>query len=265
MVLRPLGTTGLSVSPLGLGTVKIGRNTGVKYPGGDGFALPDDAVVAELFRTAAELGINLIDTAPAYGASEERIGAIMSANGWFGGRERWVVCTKAGEEFDARAGASRHVFSAPAVRASVERSLKRLGVQRLDLVLLHSDGRDAWIVRESGGAEELDAAVRRGEVRAWGLSAKTAAGATAALERGCGAVMVTLNRGDESSRPVIEAARTRGVGLLVKKALASGHAADPGDALRFALSVPGVSSVVVGTINPAHLRGNVGGVTRGGF
>ena len=66
--LRPLGDTGLTVSALGLGTVKIGRDQGVKYP--TAFSIPDDDAVRNLLARARELGINLIDTAPAYGRSE---------------------------------------------------------------------------------------------------------------------------------------------------------------------------------------------------
>ena len=75
MELRHLGNTGIKVSPLGLGTVKLGRNQQVKYP--HGFTLPDDKTVKELLALTWDLGINLIDTAPAYGNSEERLGALL--------------------------------------------------------------------------------------------------------------------------------------------------------------------------------------------
>ena len=68
--------------------------------------------------------------------------------------------------------------------------------------------------------------------------------------------MLTLNRADRSQLPVIKAAEARGVGVLVKKPLASGHDADPGRALGEVLAVPGVTSVVVGTLNPEHLAHN---------
>ena len=61
---RPLGSTGILVSPLGLGTVKLGRDQGVKYP--NGFQIPNDDEARMLLRQAQQLGINLIDTAPAY-------------------------------------------------------------------------------------------------------------------------------------------------------------------------------------------------------
>ena len=69
---RPFGATGLSVSPLGLGTVKFGRDKGLKHPGS--FTIPTDSEARDLIALAADLGINLIDTAPAYGTSEERLG-----------------------------------------------------------------------------------------------------------------------------------------------------------------------------------------------
>src|SRR5437870_520698 len=62
MVPRKLGRTGLTVSPIGLGTTKLGRNTDVKYP--TEFALPKDEELSELLETSVKLGINLIVTAP---------------------------------------------------------------------------------------------------------------------------------------------------------------------------------------------------------
>jgi aryl-alcohol dehydrogenase-like predicted oxidoreductase len=260
MDLRPLGTTGLRVTVLGLGTVKLGRTRGLKYPGAQiGAELPTDDAATSLLRTAAELGVTLIDTAPAYGVAEERIGALMAANGWFGGRDRWTLCTKAGEEFDplgaGGAGASRFDFSPGAVRASVERSLGRLRTDRIDIVLLHSDGRDQWIIRESGAMEELRRLKDGGAVRAIGASTKTLAGGLLAAEV-CDVVMVTHNPAHTSERGVIDAARQRGAGVLIKKGLASGHAPDAGAAIRFVLGTPGVSSMVIGTSSAAHLREN---------
>ena len=63
MELRALGSTGIQVSPLGLGTVKLGRNQQVKYP--RPFELPGDEEVLALLGLARELGVNLLDTAPA--------------------------------------------------------------------------------------------------------------------------------------------------------------------------------------------------------
>src|SRR4051812_1449779 len=94
-----------NVSPLGLGTVKFGRNQGVKYPGGEGFSLPLDREIEEILDLALEGGINLIDTAPAYGVAEERLGKLMGAR-----REKFFLTTKTGEEFDGQK--SEYIFTA---------------------------------------------------------------------------------------------------------------------------------------------------------
>ncbi|MGD2054394.1 MAG: aldo/keto reductase, partial [Gammaproteobacteria bacterium] len=132
MKLRALGSTGIKVSPLGLGTVKIGRNEQVKYP--QGFKIPDDEHVSGLLALARDLGINFIDTAPAYGTSEQRLGQLLPE------RDNWVIMTKVGEIFEN--GQSRFDFSAQHTRQSVENSLKKLRREMIDVVLVHSDGND---------------------------------------------------------------------------------------------------------------------------
>src|SRR5215471_19319579 len=93
MVRRILGRTGLSVSAVGLGTTKLGRNTDVKYP--HHFELPSDREVYALIEATSEAGINLIDTAPAYGLSEQRLGPFIECD-----RDRWIICTKCGETYE---------------------------------------------------------------------------------------------------------------------------------------------------------------------
>lgn len=237
------------VSPIGLGTVKLGRNTGVKYP--SAFELPDDGAAIGLLEQAAALGITLIDTAPAYGSSEERLGALLPR---VGGRDRWVICTKAGERYDPESGSSFD-YSARSVTGSVESSLRRLRTDRLDIVLLHSGGDDAHVIERSGGLEALEALKRQGKVLAVGVSTKTPAGALLAARR-CDVVMLTLGPSSLGDLEAVKLAGERGVGVLVKKALNSGHAADPVAAIRYCLRTPGVSSVIVGTINPRHLSEN---------
>ena len=72
MVQRRLGTTDLELSPLGFGAFKIGRNQGIKYE--QAYELPSDKDVSQLLNAVLDAGVNYIDTAPAYGLSEERIG-----------------------------------------------------------------------------------------------------------------------------------------------------------------------------------------------
>jgi len=250
---RPLGSTGLSVSPLGLGTVKLGRDQGVKYP--NGFRIPDDAQARRLLDLARDLGINLIDTAPAYGMSEERLGPLLQ-----GQRDHWVIVSKVGEEFVD--GQSRFDFSPKHTRFSVERSLRRLETDRIELVLVHSDGRDLEILQHSGVYETLAELKREGKIRGFGLSGKTVEGGLLALQHG-DCAMVTYNLNERAERPVLDYAQAHAKGILVKKALASGHAclSSGEDPVRLSFEMlfahPGVGAAIVGTINPQHLSDNV--------
>ena len=73
---RRIAQTDVEVSQLGLGTVKFGRNQQVKYP--EAFELPTDAEIHRLLDVAKECGVTYLDTAPAYGTSEERVGKILA-------------------------------------------------------------------------------------------------------------------------------------------------------------------------------------------
>ncbi|MFU8817113.1 MAG: aldo/keto reductase [Pseudomonadales bacterium] len=235
----------MEVSLLGLGTVKLGRDQQVKYP--QPFRMPDDAQARALLDGARALGINLLDTAPAYGISEARLGVLLR-----GQRQAWAVCTKVGEEFEN--GRSRFDFTPEHVRFSVQRSLQRLQTDYLDLVLIHSDGGDLAILDQYGTLEALVALRDAGWVRAVGMSHKTEAGGRRALAVGCDVIMATLNLEQRDQAPLIAAAGAAGCGVLIKKALASGHAGT--DSLRYVAAQPGVSSIIVGTIDPDHLRAN---------
>lgn len=250
---RPLGTTDLLVSPLGLGTVKLGRDQGVKYP--SGFTIPDESAARDLLAQAHDLGINLIDTAPAYGSSETRLGPLLR-----GQRHAWIIVSKVGEEFDN--GQSHFDFSPAHTRFSVERSLKRLETDFIDLVLVHSDGNDVAILRDSGVYETLAELKREGKIRGFGLSGKTVEGGLLALAQG-DCAMVTYNLNEQGELPVLDYAEHHGKGILIKKALASGHAClAPGeDPVRASFELifahPAVNSAIIGTINPQHLVHNV--------
>ena len=248
MLMRPL-PGGFAVSALGLGTVKFGRNTAVKYP--QPFALPTDGEIAELLAAAKTLGINLLDTAPAYGNSEERIGEAIA-----GERERWVLSTKAGEDFAG--GASRFDFSADHVLCSVARSLRRLRTDVLDVVLLHSDGRPVAAIEAAGGFRALRRLQREGVVRCVGFSGKGASDGRAALPL-ADVLMCEIHGGDRGQAPLAAAATTAGVGVFVKKPMASGTRADPAALARIA-QLPGVTAVITGTLRPDHLAANAAAI-----
>ena len=252
MLKRALGSTGIDVSVLGLGTVKIGRNQQVKYP--SGFELPDDKTVVELFELAQSLGINFIDTAPAYGSSEKRLGELLP------NRHDWVIVTKVGEIFEN--GESHFDFSFDYTVASVEQSLKKLKRDVVDVVLVHSDGNDMDIINNEPVFDALASLKDKGLIKAYGMSSKTVEGGRWVVEN-CDVVMATANLDYDDERPVLELAEKLNKGVIIKKGLQSGHA-DKGAggggveaSFRHILNLRGVSSMIVGTINPAHLRDNV--------
>ena len=250
MELRALGNTGMKVSPLGLGTVKFGRNQQVKYP--TGFELPDDEQIVELLDLAQSLGINLLDTAPAYGTSQERLGKLLGDR-----RRHWVIVSKVGEIFQD--GVSRFDFTYRHTVETVEQSLKTLKTDVLDCVLIHSDGDDLRIFEQEGAPDALRDLKERGLIRAHGMSSKTVEGGLRTVQE-LDMVMATCNLDYNGELPVLQAAQAQRKGVLIKKGLMSGHVLGPqavSDAFAHVFAQPGVSSMIVGTINPMHLRGNV--------
>ena len=243
MVPRPLGRTGLMVSPIALGTTKLGRNTDVKYPGA--FELPSAAQVGDLLETALALGVNLIDTAPAYGESERRLGPFVKAN-----RRRLVLCTKCGEEYDK--GRSTYDFSAAAIVASVNRSLRRLKTDHVDILLLHSDGRDVEILTQTDALEGLARLKKYGKARAVGISAKTEEGIAQARQT-LDVVMAPFSQNEPSLAEALKKAHDAGLGVLAIKGLFSGHL-EARAAIEFVLRQPFIDSLILGTINLAHLK-----------
>ena len=261
--LRNIANTDLKVSPLGLGTVKLGRDKGVKYP--NAFTIPDDAAATSLINLAKELGINLIDTAPAYGNSEQRLGQLLK-----GQRHDWLICSKVGEEFEN--GESFYDFSAKHTRLSIERSLKRLNTDYIDMVLIHSDGNDIQAL-ESGALEELQRCKQEGLVRAIGASTKTVEGGLVAAKES-DIVMLTHNLAYQGEQQVLDYCAAINKAAFIKKAFASGHiqqdsksnsgTTDPIQASmdflfakRNQSTNAGISSAIIGTINPKHLRQNI--------
>lgn len=274
---KRLGRTDIEVSTFGLGTVKFGRTQSLKYP--ETFSLPSDEQIRALLGCARDMGVNFLDTAPSYGYSEERLGDLLWKE-----RKHWVISTKVGEEFEASKffdeGVSRFDFSAKHTRVSVERSLRRLRTDYLDLVLIHSDGNDLEVLQNTGALHTLQQLKQEGWIRALGISSKTPEGGLAAAEV-CDAVMLVYNRDYTDEKAVIDKCVQQGAAVLLKKVLASGHichdappvsaetgnSAEPREqdqeedpiqsALNFAYAPPGVTSAIIGTVNLQHLHANL--------
>lgn len=244
---RQLGQTGIEVSPIGLGTVKFGRNKNVKYP--QSYELPSDEHLSNLLVQAKALGINTLDTAPSYGSSEERLGRLL-----YNQRNEWVIIDKAGEEF--KDNKSSYIFTADHFERSLERSLKRLNTDYIDVLLIHSDGHDIEILSNNSLIKKLHHFKEQGLVKAIGASTKTIEGGIMALQL-LDVVMATYNTENTNEKPVLNYAAEYNKGLILKKVMASGHTSSPSKSLEFAFSHPGVTSAIIGTININHLKENV--------
>ena len=251
-----IAETGLAVSPLGLGTVKLGRTAGVKYP--DSFKIPDDVQTLKLLSEASDLGINLIDTAPSYGNSEQRLGQLLPKL-----NREWVIATKVGELFNADIAQSHYNFTAEFIKQSVVQSLKNLRRDVLDIVLIHSDGNDQHIIQHLGVLEILNDLKQQGLIRATGMSTKTVNGGLLAIQQS-DIAMVMHNSGYQDEQAVLDQAATSNKAVFIKKALNSGHLAssssvtDPVQASFDSIyQNPAVTSIVIGTITLSHLTSNV--------
>jgi len=233
----------LDFPPIGFGAFKIGRNLGVKYA--ESYPLPTDVEADRLLNGVLDLGICYIDTAPAYGLSEERIGESIGHR-----RGEFILSTKVGESFEN--GASRYDFSRDAMERSVRQSVRRLRTERVDVLFLHAHRDDLEILRHTDAVETLIALRDLGIARAIGFSGYSVDAFRASLEW-ADAVMVEFHRDDVSRAPVVVEAGARGIVVVVKKGLASGRI-QPGDAIPFVLGRSEVSTMLVGSLNLDHLR-----------
>lgn len=250
---RTLGRTGIRISPLGLGTVKFGRNEKVKYP--TPFDLPDEKTLAALLADAKSFGINVLDTAPSYGLSEERLGRLLA-----GQRADWVMVGKAGEQFSG--GTSQYDFTPAGIRKSVEHSLRTLKTDYLDVLLLHAAQGDAALCTDDALLKTLADLKSSGKIRAAGLSSYSVEAGLLGAEI-FDVMMVSYNLGWRAEEPVIAKCAETGCGVLVKKAFNSGNAVVEGESdiifetFKLIFSHSAIACAVVGSINPVHLRENV--------
>jgi aryl-alcohol dehydrogenase-like predicted oxidoreductase len=160
---RALGRTGMHVTTVGFGAWALGGG-GYRWGWGD----QDDEVSVATIRHAIELGLNWIDTAPIYGLghSEEVVGRALRA---MPESDRPLVFTKCGMVWgDDPQADPANIGRAASVRAECDASLKRLGVERLDLLQMHWPAGDGTPVEDYWGTllELRD----EGKARAVGLS-----------------------------------------------------------------------------------------------
>lgn len=238
-----MALTRAGVGSIGFGAFKIGRNEGAQYAAG--YAIPSDEEAGRLLGTVLDMGIRLIDTAPAYGLSEERIGRHLSHR-----RSEFRLCTKAGETFEN--GRSHYDFAPSALAASLERSLVRLRSDAVDVLLLHAARHDEAGALSDAAVEWIQSVRKRGLARFVGFSGYTEPCFRRALEW-ADVLMLEYHPLEASLAPILHEAWERNVAVMVKKPLASGRVA-PERALPFILSHIGVTCAVVGSLRPEHLK-----------
>jgi aryl-alcohol dehydrogenase-like predicted oxidoreductase len=244
---------------------------GAGHLGGD----IDERRVVRLLDRALELGINLVDTARSYGASEERIGRWLS-----GRRERVLISTKVGYGVEGCQD-----WTGPCIAQGIDRALGLLRTDRIDLVHLHSCPVEILERDEVVGA--LLAAVDAGKVRAAAYSGDGAALERALEMKTFTALQATLNLCDRANAPVMLRAKSRGVGVIAKRPLANApwrfasrpeahdlsvyydrwqtmRVAEPMEtAVRFAAHHPAVDTILIGTTSEAHLEAAIAALERG--
>ena len=201
---RTLGKTGYTVSEIGLGCWQLG---------GD-FGPVSDQTASDILKTARSLDVSFWDTADVYGGgqSEERIGAFKDKKGV-------LVATKLGRgpQFE---GMTR--YTRDKVKDSLAGSIKRLGVETLDLAQIHCIPID--VLRDGEIFTWLDDMRDTGMIRHWGASVQTVEEGMLALRADtCTAIQTIFNLfRQDAVDSLLPAAAKANVGIIVRLPLASG-------------------------------------------
>ena len=273
METRQFGKTVMQVSVLGFGGLQI-----------DGATL---AEVEQLLGSALDAGINVLDTAECYGNSEDLIGRAMASR-----RDDYFLFTKCGHT-DGDDLPDYPDWDPRLLAASIERSLRRLRTDHVDLLQLHSCSLD--ILRRGEVIQVLEKAKREGKTRYIGYSGDNEDARYAIHTGAFDTLQTSVSIADQQEIDfTLPAARERGMGIIAKRPIAeavwlketlekndyaypywerlqtlkydflgSGSATSIATALRFTVSVPGVDVAILGTASAEHMRQNIAMLTAG--
>jgi aryl-alcohol dehydrogenase-like predicted oxidoreductase len=279
---RALGRTGADVTILGYGAMELrGLARGPEIT---------DEEAGRLLNAVLDGGINLIDTSPDYGRSEELIGTYVGHR-----RDEFFLASKCGCLIEIPADATSpypHDYSPANVRADVEQSLRRLRTDRLDLVQVHMSPSVA-VLEDNHTVQTLHELQGEGKVRFIGMSGILPDLPGHIALNVFDAFQIPYSAVQRDHENLITEAADKGAGTLIRGGAARGAASEeknwrtgpltqaPGlgqrnwetsgiedliaDAgigkqefiLRFTLSHPALSTTIVGTANPAHLASNI--------
>lgn len=204
---RDFGNTGMKVSEISLGTWQLGGKWGSDY---------SEQNALTTLETAYEQGINFFDTADVYndGESERSIGKFIK------GKEGKVfVATKCGRQITPHVSAG---YTREAIVRYTEDSLKRLGVDALDLIQLHCPPTDVFYRPEI--FETLQDLRRAGKIRHFGVSVERVEEGLKAMEyEGMSSIQVIYNMFRQRPAELLfSLAKEKGVGIICRVPLASG-------------------------------------------
>ena len=221
---RSLGRTGLRVSALALGTVELGMDYGLRVPGAHGRPAAADAV--RIIHAALDRGVNLIDTAPIYGAAEALLGRALE-----GRRDQVVLATKVLPQ-TADGGALQGEALARHMRESLDSSLHLLRTDHVDLWQIHQVD-DALLAQADTVAEAFAAAKRAGKARCVGASTY---GVDPPLKALASDLFDTLQVGysvldQRQADRCFSLAAQKGVGIIARSVLLQGVLTERGDYL----------------------------------
>lgn len=268
---RKFGKTDMEVSVLGFGGAEIGQDV-------------TQESVTTLLNAALDAGLNVIDTAAAYNASEKLIGEAVGKR-----RKEFYLLTKCG----ALDGFTRYDWSKKGVVETIETSLRNLKTDYLDIVQLHSCSSEE--LRRGDAIEGLQRAQEKGYTRYIGYSGDNDAAKTAIDLNVFDSLQTSVNIADQT--PIdenIPLAAEKGLGIIAKRPIANAvwrfdekpensyyheywerlqklkfdftnKSVEQGTtmALRFTLSIPGVDTAIVGTTRPTRWQENAGYVAEG--
>jgi aryl-alcohol dehydrogenase-like predicted oxidoreductase len=206
MKLRSFGRTGAAVSEIGLGTWQLG---------GADWGDVDERQALDTMAAAVEGGVNFFDTADVYGLgrSEELIGEFLKQTS-----TPVFVATKLGR-FPEPGWPGN--FSLESIRAHTESSLRRLGVEAIDLTQLHCIPTEA--LREGEVFEWLRVLQREGKIKSFGASVETNEEALICLgQDGLASLQIIFNIFRQKPIEFFDTAKSKGVALIVRLPLASG-------------------------------------------
>jgi aryl-alcohol dehydrogenase-like predicted oxidoreductase len=270
---RKFGRTDMEVSVLGFGGAEIGFNP---------HQTQED--VNQLLNSALDGGLNLIDTAAGYLRSEQMIGEAVGKR-----RREFYLITKCG----ALDGFTRADWSKKGILETIQTSLRNLKTDYLDIAQLHSC--DSEILKRGEAIEALQRAQEKGYTRYIGYSGDNEDAKYAIEMDVFDSLQTSVSIADQSPIETnIKRAAEKGLGIIAKRPIANAvwrHKEKPAEsyhheywnriqklkfdflkksleeatasALRFTLSIPGISTLIVGTTRPNRWQENAGYVAEG--